>query len=1460
MNDEQENLDNVNDTNTSGLDKEQREQRQQNKSKLRKDAEKKAKKHVKNATRKARRKASAALFKPVGVTIFSSIFAIFIIIFMIIGIISFITTMPGMVQEQIMNKVLGVVDGLGYLVNGPDYYLEQLAKDTSKTAQKKVLKYLDDMGLDPAGLGFAAFYECSEDGNVEYTIKQNETTVSDKNYTLNSVIRNKVNDSVSGVPIIGNVTDFLVQFANTLDENHESVRRTIEDDLIFKYIISNERTYLVDDRSKKVFSGIADIFGGKENDFTGMIKIGQWFDGYDISVDRKNKKLTLTTKNWSELSKQAMTYNMDGYLGRYGMPLEFLLAIHIGTMTSDLTEEMITNPNLQTQVIIETEKNDYDMEYKVTYKGKELNEFTGKLSDMSKLEGYATGSYIKKDKDGKWGIELTDSQINKIKKKLNIFSLYGFIEKLESFNFSDWTAASDISNITHQAEYALLGEDEFRVINKMVTPEYSSEVGLWTSFFGYTNEDMPEILVEDEEDQSDTFKTEVSENNGIKIYKYYYDFAVGVKDSETLPLEDENVNEFHGYDESSLTQGEYEYNYNVGYLHGIEYYLQQEHTSEFKNENTRKAMMCILSQIDAYLYANNLSDMDSNVKFTKYKYYNRSNEFDNEDDSAIEKNFGVRRGEFSIDLNSTNSKDRGYRLLLTQKFLDFCDSHNGLENASDDEIREFLESLSKDITDYMDKVDGSGDQGLTEDEAQDVVDDLLTKIGSELAGDLKIPTVRLIFNTLKDKSSEMEKVTPRITKVLRHWYKDIIFEYEPKTGEYTEEWPIEIEGEGSDGIEVTAVLTSKKGNTSYTQKGSPYVVKGDVVTLDGEVVEDEDNSGTTYFDTTNGTYKIGDGYRTTKKLFTQGKYYTYDGSKETAQSIGYAKLMEQGYRGSDSYGIVAVKNGKIMRFNLRTGDEIKEKFGEGMYNFVSGNIDDSTDGKEIIQGDGWTVILIAYDENKSEYIIKFNDSLEYKSPAEYDVSETNKSVERINSLLTALGVVTQRKPVSFDNTTAGGDIVTLTAFSILEGMHSEDAELIYRDFKEFLIELGYYTKAEFEQIETKVLTWFIPEYVPENMQDKINWRQNKEEDALLYGALIYPKQTDENGEVTQEGFEPDLDVVAPGNCRIIEVVGATDGEPAKITLQFDGMSQPEIGILDGYTMIIKGINISDVMTVYSEDNDDGIETDLQTIIDQGLIVKAGSVIGSTGKTKIQVVMKNQNGGLIDDVEDYMGPYITTSYEYNGEGSVLDQIKALKGSTENFKDAGSYVNDSKYQTVYSLYWDTIVKYSNKYGTDPYLVLAFICRECPGNGTLDDILQHNGKDGGYGLGQFQWDANIGFGSNYVVGFADGTKEEFNLGTKNEFLRNTDLQIHLATAMFKAKTESFGGNILAALQAYNYGDVGLKTVTEKLTGSMSLGEFYEYMKNDISNEWMKYRKQYPPGDPMYVENVLKYYNIDR
>ena len=52
---------------------------------------------------------------------------------------------------------------------------------------------------------------------------------------------------------------------------------------------------------------------------------------------------------------------------------------------------------------------------------------------------------------------------------------------------------------------------------------------------------------------------------------------------------------------------------------------------------------------------------------------------------------------------------------------------------------------------------------------------------------------------------------------------------------------------------------------------------------------------------------------------------------------------------------------------------------------------------------------------------------------------------------------------------------SLNAFSILENMHTLDAEYIYRDFKELVVELGYFTKEEMTDETPKVLAWMIPD-------------------------------------------------------------------------------------------------------------------------------------------------------------------------------------------------------------------------------------------------------------------------------------------------------------------------------------------------------------------------------------------------
>lgn len=89
-----------------------------------------------------------------------------------------------------------------------------------------------------------------------------------------------------------------------------------------------------------------------------------------------------------------------------------------------------------------------------------------------------------------------------------------------------------------------------------------------------------------------------------------------------------------------------------------------------------------------------------------------------------------------------------------------------------------------------------------------------------------------------------------------------------------------------------------------------------------------------------------------------------------------------------------------------------------------------------------------------------------------DVTAINKKAKDINTELKEKGYNVKLKKITFAKKSS------LAAFSILESVHTLDAEYVYRDLKEFLIELGYFTKADFESIETNVLDWIIPEYIP----------------------------------------------------------------------------------------------------------------------------------------------------------------------------------------------------------------------------------------------------------------------------------------------------------------------------------------------------------------------------------------------
>lgn len=79
---------------------------------------------------------------------------------------------------------------------------------------------------------------------------------------------------------------------------------------------------------------------------------------------------------------------------------------------------------------------------------------------------------------------------------------------------------------------------------------------------------------------------------------------------------------------------------------------------------------------------------------------------------------------------------------------------------------------------------------------------------------------------------------------------------------------------------------------------------------------------------------------------------------------------------------------------------------------------------------------------------------------------------------------------------------SLGAFSILESSETIDAQYIYRDLKELVIELGYFEREDFEKEDLKTLLWPIPEF------RRRGWPDRKYEKQIVeYGTLMLCKES-----------------------------------------------------------------------------------------------------------------------------------------------------------------------------------------------------------------------------------------------------------------------------------------------------------------------------------------------------------------
>ncbi len=210
--------------------------------------------------------------------------------------------------------------------------------------------------------------------------------------------------------------------------------------------------------------------------------------------------------------------------------------------------------------------------------------------------------------------------------------------------------------------------------------------------------------------------------------------------------------------------------------------------------------------------------------------------------------------------------------------------------------------------------------------------------------------------------------------------------------------------------------------------------------------------------------QVGEGLRTEtnpriKKMFLKNTYFRYDGGKNTAE-------------------IITALRKKIKK------DYFSNNISEyGALNALT------TTGYEMING---YKVPKTYDFTAESGFNREYTSTELNLDDKYKGSyrDENGNVIRIDKKYKVSDYIGQ---VSLNQD-------SLNAFTMLENMHTLDADYIYRDFKELIVELGYFKKEELTSETPRLLEWPIPKTASLNYPERgIDKRENE------YGTTIHSK-------------------------------------------------------------------------------------------------------------------------------------------------------------------------------------------------------------------------------------------------------------------------------------------------------------------------------------------------------------------
>ena len=268
---------------------------------------------------------------------------IVVAIIILVGIIMFFMTVPGMVLQQLKDFASGLMKSIGSFYGMDETHM------ISDDKKYEVLDYLEQMGYDLKGYGFITKDADKEDANYDENagvIRDPDTGLISEAYS-DFITTYLISDKYVYTVKNFNPTGLLGFFKNTL-ANLIPFGEFLFDTFFDSGDWGEGLLRIVFEDGRDYEKNLIDQIFGTNTSWT------------NIKVDLDSKKMGIR-RGWGA---NYYEYNMDGWTGRYGMPLEFLLSVHLATMKPDLAYDMATG--FKTDVLIKL-RNITDAEVEAAY-------------------------------------------------------------------------------------------------------------------------------------------------------------------------------------------------------------------------------------------------------------------------------------------------------------------------------------------------------------------------------------------------------------------------------------------------------------------------------------------------------------------------------------------------------------------------------------------------------------------------------------------------------------------------------------------------------------------------------------------------------------------------------------------------------------------------------------------------------------------------------------------------------------------------------------------------------------------------------------------------------------------------------------------------------------------------------------------------------------------------------------